>query len=136
MDLQGKGLLYRRRATRRVCADAGSNPAPDATMVENLLGSEVVMNLGTGAVLGFISGYAAKIVTKIVAVVAGLSILFVKWLESQGLVNIDWVSLGGGVVKFGGQAASGAPSLADQIVSTMGLGGGFAAGFYLGFRRG
>jgi uncharacterized membrane protein (Fun14 family) len=105
-------------------------------MPEGLLGSEVVMEMGSGAVLGFISGYAAKIVTKIVAVVAGLSILFVKWLESQGVVNIDWASLSNGILSFGGQAASGAPSLADKFISTLGLGGGFAAGFYLGFRRG
>ncbi|MCJ7478693.1 MAG: hypothetical protein MUP63_00755 [Candidatus Nanohaloarchaeota archaeon QJJ-7] len=105
-------------------------------MPEELLGSEVVMEMGSGAVLGFLSGYAAKIVTKIIAVVAGLSILFVKWMESQGIVSIDWSSVGSGMVDIGGQAASTAPSLADKIVSTLGLGGGFAAGFYLGFRRG
>ncbi|MDY6776763.1 MAG: FUN14 domain-containing protein [Candidatus Nanohaloarchaea archaeon] len=105
-------------------------------MAESLLNSGLLVNAGSGAVLGFLSGYAAKIVAKIVAVVAGLFLLFVKWLESQGVVSIDWGSLGGGLVKIGGAAASEAPSLADKIVTALGLGGGFAAGFYLGFRRG
>lgn len=104
-------------------------------MVEMTVQS-LATEMGTGAVLGFISGYAAKLVTKIVALVAGLGILMAKWLESQGFVSIDWSSVGGGFVNVGSAAADTAPSIADSFVSTLGLGGGFAAGFYLGFRRG
>ncbi|MDY6769786.1 MAG: FUN14 domain-containing protein [Candidatus Nanohaloarchaea archaeon] len=92
--------------------------------------------LGTGAVLGAISGYAAKKVTKMVAVIAGLAIIVAKWLESRGIVSIDWAGVGGGFIDVGTTAADAAPPLLDTLVSTLGLGGGFAAGFYLGFRRG
>lgn len=96
----------------------------------------IATELGTGAIIGFISGYAAKKVTKAVAVVVGLGLLAAKWLESQGHVNVNWTGVGNGFVEIGTAAAEVAPPLFDTFLSTVGLGGGFAAGFYLGFRRG
>ncbi|MDY6769315.1 MAG: FUN14 domain-containing protein [Candidatus Nanohaloarchaea archaeon] len=107
-------------------------------MVQEIQGmvSGLGMELGTGAVIGFVSGFAAKKVTKLVAILVGGALLVAKWLESQGHISVDWTGVGGGFLDVGTAAAEAAPSMFDAVVSTLGLGGGFVAGFYLGFRRG
>ncbi len=94
------------------------------------------LEIGSGAVLGYISGLLAKKATKIVAILVGGALLFAKWLEGQGVISVDWSAVSGGLVDISGAAAGAAPSVFDRIVSTLGLGGGFVAGFALGFKRG
>ncbi len=96
----------------------------------------VAVQVGTGAALGLISGYAAKKVTKIIAVVAGMALIAAAWLESRGIIPVDWAGLGTGAVDAGGAAAETVPPVFNAVASTAGIGGGFVAGFLLGFRRG
>ncbi len=93
------------------------------------------VNMGAAGVLGFISGYAAKKVMKLIAVLIGAQLAFLAYLERTGIVTIDWAALTGRVnqgLETGEQLGS---SLFDQLVSISVLGGSFAAGAGLGFKR-
>lgn len=94
------------------------------------------LEVGSGGVLGFITGLLAKKVTKLVALLVGGLLVFAKWLEGQGVISVDWARVTGGLIDIGSAAAETAPTLFQRIVSTLGLTGGFVAGFALGFKRG
>ncbi|MDY6765800.1 MAG: FUN14 domain-containing protein [Candidatus Nanohaloarchaea archaeon] len=96
----------------------------------------VAVEAGTGAAIGLIAGYAAKKITKLIAIVAGAGLLGAAYLESRGIIGIDWTGVGNGFVDVGADVAEAAPSLLDTVISTVGVGGGFAVGFLLGFRQG
>jgi uncharacterized membrane protein (Fun14 family) len=49
----------------------------------------VVWQLGLGAVVGFIVGFALKKLTKLVIVVIGLFVLALRYLSIQGVININ-----------------------------------------------
>ncbi|MFZ0510655.1 MAG: FUN14 domain-containing protein [Candidatus Nitrosopolaris sp.] len=46
--------------------------------------------VGTGFSLGFITGYAIKKVIKLAAVIVGVFIAALAYLEYQRILNIDW----------------------------------------------
>lgn len=110
--------------------------AEPSTLMQAISPQSLGLEIGSGAVLGYISGLLAKKMTKIVAILVGGLLLFAKWLEGQGVISVDWSAVSGGLVNIGSSAAGAAPSLFDRIVSTLGLGGGFTVGFFLGFKRG
>ncbi|WP_435194502.1 FUN14 domain-containing protein [Natronomonas sp. EA1] len=95
------------------------------------------LEFGSGAVIGGIIGFAAKKVAKLVAVIVGLELALFKFLESRGILTVDWEQLTAGLVKASREAASGAPpSWLNTILSTLSISAGFTGGFLLGFRRG
>lgn len=94
------------------------------------------LELGSGAVLGFLTGLLAKKVTKLIALLVGGFMLFLKWLEGQGAIDVDWSAVTAGLVSVGSEAAETAPSLFDRLVTTLGLGASFTGGFFLGFKKG
>ncbi|MFB6295126.1 MAG: FUN14 domain-containing protein [Candidatus Nanohaloarchaea archaeon] len=96
----------------------------------------VAVEIGTGAGIGLVAGYVAKKVTKLVAVIAGVVLLAAAWLESRGVIPVNWTGIGNGVVEIGSAAAETAPPVFNAVVSTAGVGGGFVAGFLIGFRHG
>jgi len=49
--------------------------------------------VGTGAVGGFIVGYAVKKISKLVAIVIGLFLVALIYLGSQGIININYGAL-------------------------------------------
>jgi len=95
------------------------------------------LQLGSGAVIGFVIGYAFKKVAKIIAVLVGLELALFKLLESRGYMSVRWDKLSGGLLKAG-ESAAGAqpPSWFMTILSTLSVSVGFAGGFFLGFKRG
>lgn len=103
---------------------------------EDVLQMGLGLEVGSGAVLGFFSGLLAKKVTKLAAIAVGGFLLFLKWLEGQGVLSVDWAAMTAGLVDVGSSAASAAPTLFDRVVTTLGLGAGFTGGFLLGFKRG
>ncbi|MFB6196626.1 MAG: FUN14 domain-containing protein [Haloplanus sp.] len=108
-------------------------------MVPLLLGidfQQLGIEFGSGAVIGGIIGFAAKKVAKIIALIVGLELALFKFLESRGILTVDWAALTAGLVKTGEGAASGPPGWAMTILSTLSVSAGFAGGFLLGFRRG
>lgn len=92
---------------------------------------------GSGALIGGIIGFAAKKVAKVIAVLVGLELALFKFLESRGILSVDWEKLTAGLVRTSQDAASGAPpEWMMTILSTLSISGGFAAGFLVGFRKG
>lgn len=95
------------------------------------------LEFGSGAAIGGIIGFAAKKVAKLIAVLVGLELALFKFLESRGILTVDWEQLTAGFVQASQDAAGGAPpSWLQTILSTLSVSAGFTGGFVLGFRRG
>jgi uncharacterized membrane protein (Fun14 family) len=95
------------------------------------------LELGTGAVVGGITGFAAKKVAKLIAVLVGLELALFKFLESRGILTVNWEKLGSfaeGLMSAGSSASP--PSWIETILSTLSVSAGFTGGFMLGFRKG
>ncbi|WP_435126106.1 FUN14 domain-containing protein [Halobaculum sp. D14] len=95
------------------------------------------IEFGSGAVIGGIIGFAAKKVAKLVAVIVGLELALFKFLESRGIITVDWEKLTAGFVKASQDAASGTPpGWLQTLLSTLSVSAGFTGGFFVGFKRG
>ena len=95
------------------------------------------VEFGSGALIGGIIGFAAKKLAKLIAVIVGLELALFKFLESRGILGVDWERLTAGFVQASQEAASGAPpSWLQTILSTLSVSAGFTGGFMLGFKRG
>jgi len=97
-----------------------------------------VGELGFGGVAGAIVGYTAKKITKLIALVLGLIFLVIQGLVYLKVVSVDW-----NAVQHTAEHVWKDPhgvTLAQrawQIVSAnLPFGGGFVAGFALGFKFG
>ena len=111
--------------------------------------------LGGGFFVGILVGYALKKVIKLVAVIVGLFLAGLAYLQSQQIANINWnklqtVSEGAittlsnltmqipgisGTSSVDGHASVAASSLAMTSVGIP-LTGSFSAGFTIGFMKG
>ena len=95
------------------------------------------LEFGSGAVVGGIIGFAAKKVAKIIAVLVGLQLALFKFLESRGILSVDWERLTQGLLKGTESAATGAPpDWVMTVLSTLSISAGFTGGFLLGFKKG
>lgn len=95
------------------------------------------LELGTGAVIGGIIGFAAKKIAKLIAVLIGLELALFKILESRGILSVDWNALSAGLIGGAHDAAAGTPpSWLMSILSTLSISAGFTGGFLLGFKKG
>ncbi|EFW90271.1 FUN14 family superfamily protein [Haladaptatus paucihalophilus DX253] len=95
------------------------------------------LQLGSGAVIGGIIGFAAKKVAKLIAVIVGLELALFKFLESRGILTVDWEKLSAGLLKTGQVAENGTPpSWLTTLLSTLSVSAGFIGGFMIGFRKG
>jgi len=93
---------------------------------------------GFGGIVGLMVGYAAKKLTKVVALVLGAIFILV-----QGLVYMGWIEVHWPVVQAWAEAVwdnPGGETLADQawniITANLPFGGGFGVGFAVGFKIG
>ncbi len=95
------------------------------------------LEFGGGAGIGAIIGFAAKKVAKLIAVIIGFELALFKFLESRGILTVDWDRLTGGMLDLT-QAANGAapPSWVNTILSTLSVSAGFTGGFLVGFKKG
>lgn len=91
------------------------------------------LEFGGGATAGFIAGYVAKKATKLVAVVVGLQLALLRYLEHEGILAVDWNELRAEITALGAYAD---PGYLEGVVSTLSIGAGVTGGFLLGFRRG
>jgi uncharacterized membrane protein (Fun14 family) len=105
------------------------------------------LEVGGGGVLGFLTGYAAKKVVKIVAVLIGAQLALFKFLETRGVLEVNWERLYTGAgnattaaanATVGGNETSAQTngSLFNSVLSAIPIGGGFAVGAFVGFKRG
>lgn len=99
--------------------------------------TQLGLEFGGGAGIGAIIGFAAKKIAKLIAVIIGLELALFKFLESRGILQVDWNRLTGGMAEATEMGAGGAPpSWVNTILSTLSVGAGFTGGFLLGFRKG
>jgi len=95
------------------------------------------LEFGSGAVIGGVIGFAAKKIAKLIAVIVGIELALFKFLESRGILTVDWDRLSAGVLKTGEAAQNGTPpSWLTSVISTLSIGAGFTGGFMVGFRKG
>ncbi|NEU56371.1 FUN14 domain-containing protein [Halorussus sp. MSC15.2] len=95
------------------------------------------LEFGSGAVVGGVIGFAAKKVAKLIAILVGIELALFKFLESRGILTVDWNRLTAGVLQAGETAETGVPpSWVTTILSTLSVGAGFTGGFLVGFRKG
>jgi uncharacterized membrane protein (Fun14 family) len=59
--------------------------------IESIL--PTLFSIGSGGVVGFLIGFAIKKVMKILAVVVGIFFGATMYLQSQGIINVDWDKL-------------------------------------------
>ncbi|PSQ07996.1 hypothetical protein BRC97_01025 [Halobacteriales archaeon QS_6_71_20] len=95
------------------------------------------LELGTGAVIGGVIGFAAKKVAKLIAVIIGIELALFKFLESREILAVNWERIGGSFMSAGEVAtAETPPTWVQTILSTLSVSAGFTGGFFLGFKRG
>ncbi|WP_435184311.1 FUN14 domain-containing protein [Halobellus sp. EA9] len=99
--------------------------------------TQLGLEFGSGAVIGGIIGFAAKKVAKIIAVIVGLELALFKFLESRGILSVDWERLTAGIIEPAQNVATGAPpDWLSTILSTLSISAGFTGGFLVGFKKG
>jgi uncharacterized membrane protein (Fun14 family) len=99
--------------------------------------TQLGIEFGSGAVIGGIIGFAAKKVAKVIAVLVGLELALFKFLESRGILTVDWERLSSGVLENAQAAADGTPpNWISTILSTLSISAGFTGGFLAGFKKG
>ena len=104
------------------------------------LATLLVSQVGFGGTLGFLLGYGLKkvaaLVFKIVALVAGVFMLFLTWLASIGVVTVNFnafANAAGNTFANSLTALIGSLAFIGQIFP---MGGSFGLGFYLGAKKG
>ncbi|ELY89257.1 FUN14 domain-containing protein [Natrinema altunense] len=95
------------------------------------------LEVGGGAVIGGVIGFAAKKIAKLLAIIVGVQLMAFRYLESQGIIIVDWNRLSAGLLKTQARAGDAANShWIHSLLSTLSIGAGFTGGFLIGFRRG
>ena len=94
--------------------------------------SGIMGDVGIGAFVGFITGYALKKFIKIVLTLIGVYLLSLLWLQQKGVLTINTDAL----FNLAESATTSTLTLADKVVGILPGTGAFVAGFYLGFRKG
>jgi len=94
--------------------------------------------LGFGGVAGAIVGYTAKKITKLAALVLGLIFIVVQTLVYLQYVSVDWNAVQQSAERVWKDTQG--VTLADRaweiLSANLPFGGGFVAGFALGFKLG
>jgi uncharacterized membrane protein (Fun14 family) len=91
--------------------------------------------LGIGGIGGFIVGYAAKKISKLIVIVLGLFIAALLYLGIQGIISINYNALWTALANALGMAGS-AFSWIVGVISLLPFAGSFIVGFLLGFKLG
>ncbi|ELZ10034.1 FUN14 domain-containing protein [Natrialba aegyptia] len=91
-----------------------------------------------GAVLGGLLGFGTKRVAKLIAIIFGIELMVVRYLQSQGIVIVDWDRLSAGLITTQEQTVSNAGVTAhwiDSLLSVASIAVGFTSGFLIGYYR-
>ncbi len=95
---------------------------------------QLALEFGGGALIGGLIGYGTKKIAKLLAVIVGVQLALFRFLESKGIVIVDYNRLTNGVVST--QETVQDPGWIVPILSTLSIGVGFIGGFWVGYRRG
>jgi uncharacterized membrane protein (Fun14 family) len=98
--------------------------------------TQLGLEFGSGAAIGALMGFTAKKVAKLVAVLVGAELALFKFLETKGLLVVRWDKLSAGLLSAPEDLPEDTTRWIEPVLSSLSIGGGFAGGFYLGFRRG
>ena len=99
------------------------------------IATPLVFQLGTGAVGGFVVGYAIKKVAKLIVVLIGIFLLALVYLSSLDILTVNYGELDKAVRGWLG-GAGGAVGWLTPIIAHLPFAGSFFAGFFLGFKMG
>lgn len=94
------------------------------------------LEFGGGAVLGGLVGFAVKRIAKLLAIVAGIQFMLVRYLESREIVVVNWDRLATGLVTTQDRTREAEVHWMESLLPTLSLGAGFTSGFLIGFYRG
>lgn len=101
---------------------------------------QIGLEVGGGAMIGGIIGFAAKKVAKVIAVLVGIEMALFKFLETRGILEVNWDALTGAATNAtetaGGAAGSEPPGWIMSLLSALPVSAGFTGGFLVGFRKG
>jgi uncharacterized membrane protein (Fun14 family) len=95
----------------------------------------LVTQLGVGGIIGLCIGFALKKIAKIAAAVIGVFSLGLIYMESQGMITVDWL----GVETWGNTALAGlgqAEGALGAFLANLPIAGGAVVGFALGIKWG
>lgn len=96
---------------------------------------QIGLEVGGGALVGAIIGFAAKKIAKIIAIIVGLELALFKFLETKGVLIVDWGAITGAASK-GADTAAEAPGWIMSLLAALPVSAGFTGGFLLGFKKG
>ena len=87
------------------------------------------LEFGGGGVIGGVIGFAAKKIAKIIAVLVGLELALFKFLETRGVLEVNWSAITG-AAQDAANAAGGAsggtpPSWIQSLLSALPVSAGF-----------
>jgi len=91
--------------------------------------------LGFGGVAGVVVGYAAKKLSKLLALFLGVTFILLQMLSYFGLITVNW-----GAMEAIARPVLESPSLHEQawevLTGNLPFAGGFGVGFAIGFKLG
>jgi uncharacterized membrane protein (Fun14 family) len=100
---------------------------------------QIGIEAGGGAIIGGVIGFAAKKIAKLIAVLIGLELALFKFLETRGVLDVNWnkiTNASSNVTDAAQEGGSAGAGYIDSLLSTLPVGAGFTGGFFLGFRKG
>ena len=98
---------------------------------------QVGLEIGGGALIGGIIGFAAKKIAKLIAIIVGLELALFKFLETRGILSVNWEAISGAAGNSTQTATSAQPpGWLTSLLSALPVSAGFAGGFLVGFKKG
>lgn len=104
-------------------------------VLENIDPTQLGTQMGGSALIGAVIGFAAKKIAKIIAVIVGIELVVFKFLESRGVLSVNWERLGNESANITQTSTEVGQSVLEAFVSTAGIGASFTAGFFAGFKK-
>lgn len=89
-------------------------------------------DVGVWGVVGFVTGYALKKLLKLAMALIGAYLLSLFYLQQKGVITINTDKL----FNLTGSLTQQVMGLGQKIVGILPGTGAFAAGFYIGFKKG
>jgi len=99
---------------------------------------QIGLELGGGALIGAVIGFAAKKVAKLIAIIVGLELALFKFLETRGILSVNWEAISGAAgnaTAVAGEGSGQVNSWIMSVLSTLPVGAGFTGGFLLAFKK-
>jgi len=108
---------------------------PTLLQLGGLNPQQIGLEAGGGAVIGGVIGFAAKKVAKIIAIIVGLELALFKFLETRGILQVNWSAISGAASDSADQATE-VPGWLASFLSALPVTAGFTGGFLVGFKKG